>query len=182
MLEPESIRTATTKAIDEAWAARLSLLRYDQLKIAFQNEFSIEKLELWLEMFGLSKNLIPSGLSVAEYQRLLQFIIRIFKSSGTVESLKLIGYVLGASAVRVDQDYLFNYDGESLYDGSTLYDGGDLVRQYIVRITINEILPDARTAFSAKYKELFDVSQPSWLYLKSIDFYGFPLVFSYTFK
>ncbi len=169
MLEPESIRNDNTKAIDETWADRLEVLRINQLKIDFQNETSIEKLELWLEMFGVSKELI-SGFSVIEYQRLLQSIVPILKKSGTPESIKLIGFVLGATNVEIIQDYVLYYNGDAYYNDSYYYDSGERFKVFTIRLEVSGVDIDDQTAFIDKFKRLFEASQPAWIYLERVDF------------
>lgn len=169
-LLPESIRATKTNALDATWATRLKLLRCEQLIIDLPSETSEVKLSLWLEMFGIQKSLIDElELETEEYRRLLQNIIVINKLSGTIKSLQLLGLVLGAESVEVIQDYTFKYDGNVLYSGTNIYDGGELVSRFFVKIIASGVNAANHESFIEKYKRLFAVTQPAWLYLESIE-------------
>jgi hypothetical protein len=168
-LLPESVRSTSTTALDATWATRIELLRYERLAIDLLTETNATKLEMWLEMFGVSKSSFE-GLSTEEYKRLLQYIIVILRLSGTPKSIKLLGLVLGATSVTIVQDYTFKYDGAWSFDGSNLFDGGDITKRFIIRLTITGIAPENRESFIEKLRRLFEVSQPVWIYLERVDF------------
>jgi hypothetical protein len=170
MLEPESIRTSRTKAIDESWAERLSLLRYNQLLINFEIEPNIEKLELWLEMFGLDPEILQQGLTTDEYRRILQSIILIFKLSGTPKSIELIAQALGATSTRPLYKYVLYYDGEIDYRGDYYYDAGGVYRASAITIEATGVAPENQESFIEKMKKLFELFQPMWIYLEGIEF------------
>lgn len=181
MLEPESIRNASTTALDETWAERLLLLRYNQLKIDLLNETDTTKLELWLEMFGISLESLPVSLSTVEYQRLLQSVIMIYRLSGTPASIHLLGYVLGASDIEVIQDYELSYNARTNYNGTHNYDSGELLRPFIVKLKVSGIAQAEFADFTSKMKKLFEIFEPVWIYLQSVEFAGdvFPLQFPF---
>ena len=170
MLEPESIRTPKTKAIDESWAERLSLLRYNQLQINFGTETNITKLELWLEMFGLSPEALQQGLSTEEYRRLLQSVILIFRLSGTPKSIELIAQALGATSTKPVYKFVLYYNGEVNYNGDYYYDSGGIYRLSAITIEVTGVLPEDQPAFLGKMKNLFNLFEPMWIYLEGIDF------------
>lgn len=170
MLEPESIKTDNITAIEETWADRLEVLRFNQLKIDFQNETNLTKLDLWLESFGILKESLPEGFSVDEYQRLLESIILLLRKSGTPESVKIIGYVLGASDVEIVQDFELTYNGEASYNSAYSFDCGEQFRVFIIRLEVNGIAAENQAAFIDKLKRLFEISQPVWIYLERVDF------------
>lgn len=170
MLEPESIRTNKTTAIDETWAERLSLLRYNQLKINFETEQSITKLELWLEMFGLDPQAVQQGLTTDEYRRLLQSVILIFRLSGTPKSIELLAQALGAASTRPVYKYMLYYNGEITYSGDYYYDSGGIYRLSSITIEATGVLPEKQPEFLTKMKNLFNLFEPMWIYLEGIDF------------
>lgn len=163
-LIPESIATRKTTALDETWESRLALLRYSQLKIDFQNETSTEKLQMWLEMFGGTiDETVVSTFTLDEYRRLLQSIILLFKLSGTVRSVELLGYVLGATSVTVSFLFSVKYDGKILYDGSYSYDSGAGFKKYCVSVEVDGV--DDISAFRQKLQMLFEIFEPAWINL-----------------
>ena len=170
MLEPESIRTPKTKAIDESWAERLSVLRYNQLRINFETEPNISKLELWLEMFGLSPEALQQGLTTDEYRRILQSIILIFRLSGTPKSIELIAQALGAASTRPLYKYVLYYNGEIAYNGAYYHDAGGAYRMSAITVEVTGVLPEKQSSFLVKMRKLFDLFQPMWIYLEGIDF------------
>ena len=170
MLEPESIRTNKTTAIDETWAERLLLVRYNQLKINFETEPSIAKLELWLEMFGLDPDAVQQELTTDEYRRLLQSVILIFRLSGTPRSIELLAQALGAEWTRIVYKYVLNYNDEVLYNGVYYYDSGGAYRLASITIEAGGVLPEKQADFLTKMKNLFNLFEPMWIYLEGIDF------------
>ena len=169
---PESIQTTSTIALDETFEARMSLIRPEQLYIDLANETNMVKLQLWLEMFGISLDAIPEGLTTAEYQRLLQNIIIIYRLSGTKRSIQLLGTVLGATSVIVNQYYVLKYNGTASYNGLWNYDSGKLHRQFVISLEVSGIASANRPAFILKLKKLFEVFEPLWVWLESISFDG----------
>lgn len=169
---PESIQTISTIALDETYETRLSLMRPEQLYIDLAHETSITKLQLWLEMFGISLDAIPEGLSTAEYQRLLQNIIIIYRLSGTKRSIQLLGTVLGATSVVVNQTYILRHDGTASYNGLWNYDSGNLHRHFTVSLDVSGVADAERPAFIDKMSKLFEVFEPMWIWLESISFDG----------
>jgi hypothetical protein len=170
MLEPESIQTVKTKALDETWADRLQLLNREQLYIDILKETDITKLQLLLEMFGVGVNVIPEELTTLEYQRLLQSIILIYRLSGTPKSIKLIGYVLGATRVNVIQNYVLRYNNTANYNDLWCYDSGKLHRHFAVNLEVEGIVEADRTTFEIKLKSMFNLFQPMWIWLEKVDF------------
>jgi len=170
MLEPESIRTSKTTALDETWAERLSLLRPNQLRINFENEPNIKKLELWLEMFGLDPEVLQQGLSTEEYRQLLQSVILIFRLSGTAKSIELIAQALGATSTRPVYKYVLYHNGEVSYNGDYYYDSGGVYRLSAITIEATGVLPENQPSFIVKMKNLFNLFEPMWIYLEGIDF------------
>jgi len=168
MLEPESIRTPRTTAIDETWAERLALLRYNQLKIDFASETNSQKLELWLEMFGISADVLQQGLTTDEYRRLLQSVILIYRLSGTTKSIELLCKVLGANSAKVVYLYVLRYDGQARYDGQYLYDGGALFAQFAITVEVTGITIESLTTFKNKLRQLFGIFEPAWIYLEGV--------------
>ena len=169
---PESIQTTSTIALDETFEARMSLIRSEQLYIDLANETNMVKLQLWLEMFGISLDAIPEGLTTAEYQRLLQNIIIIYRLSGTKRSIQLLGTVLGATSVVVNQNYILKHNGTASYNGIWKYDSGKLFRLFIVSLDLTGIATADRPAFIDKLRKLFEVFEPMWVWLESISFDG----------
>lgn len=169
---PESIQSITTIALDETYEARHSLLRPEQLYINLAHETNTTKLQLWLEMFGISLNAIPEGLSTAEYQRLLQNIIIIYRLSGTKRSIQLLGTVLGATRLVINQTYILKYDGTASYNGLWNYDSGLLHSHFVVSLEVSGIDIADRPAFIDKLSKLFEVFEPMWIWLESISFDG----------
>lgn len=170
MLEPESIRTAKTKAIDETWAERLSVMRYRQLLINFETEPNIEKLELWLEMFGLDPEMLKQGLTTDEYRLILQNIILIFRLSGTAKSIELIAQALGATSTRPIYKYVLYYNGEITYGGDYFYDSGGVYRLSAITIEATGVAAENQESFVMKMRKLFELFEPMWIYLEGIDF------------
>ena len=182
MLEPASIRNERTAAIDSTWAERLSLLRYSQLRIDFQTETSVQKLELWLEMFGTSPEVLQQGLTTEEYRRLLQVVIQIFRLSGTPKSIELIAQALGATSSRLLQKYILYYGGIIAYNGDYYYDSGGANRVSVITIEVRGVSLENQAGFLTKMKNLFIIFEPMWIYLEGIDFrsdtdfpYQFPI-------
>lgn len=167
---PESIQTTSTIALDETYEARLSLLRPEQLYIDLAHETNTAKLQLWLEMFGISLEAIPEGLSTAEYQSLLQNIIIIYRLSGTKRSIQLLGTVLGATSVEVTQNYILRHDGTARHNGGWNYDSGKINRHFAVNLVVTGIDAIDRPAFIEKLKKLFEVFEPMWIWLENISF------------
>ena len=156
----------------------MSLIRPEQLYIDLANEINMVKLQLWLEMFGISLDAIPEGLTTAEYQRLLQNIIIIYRLSGTKRSIQLLGTVLGATNVVVNQNYILKYNGTASYNGIWNYDSGKLHRHFVVSLDVSGIASANRPAFIDKLSKLFEVFEPMWVWLESISFDG--QIFSYS--
>jgi hypothetical protein len=169
---PESIQTISTIALDETYEARLSLMRPEQLYIDLAHETNMIKLQLWLEMFGISMDAIPEGLSTVEYQRLLQNIIIIYRLSGTKRSIQLLCTVLGATSVVVNQTYILKHDGTASYNGLWNYDSGTPHRHFTVSLDVSGIVAVDRPAFIDKLSKLFEVFEPIWIWLESISFDG----------
>lgn len=169
---PDSIQTLKTIALDETFEARMALLRPEQLYIDLANETNTTKLQLWLEMFGISLDAIPEGLSTAEYQRLLQNIIIIYRLSGTKRSIQLLGTVLGATNVVVNQTYTLRHNGTATYNGLWNYDSGILHRHFVISLDVTGIVSTSRPAFIDKLSKLFEVFEPMWVWLESISFDG----------
>jgi len=180
-LVPESIQGATTIAIDDTWALRLSLLNYRQLRIDLANETNIGKLTMWLEMFGISPEMIPNNLTTAEYQRLLQSIVIIYRLSGTRRSMQLLGYVLGASSVTVVQDYTLRYNAHGTYNALYKFDGGAEYRPFVVRLEIEGVSQEKQAGFWSKMRQLFELFEPAWIYLEGPRSNAFPLQFPFEF-
>ena len=164
MLEPESIRTTKTKAIDETWAERLSVMRYAQLQINFETEPNIKKLELWLEMFGLDPEMLKQGLNTDEYRLILQNIILIFRLSGTAKSIELIAQALGATSTRPIYKYVLYYNGDYFYDAGGVY------RLSAITIEATGVSAEKQESFVLKMRKLFELFEPMWIYLEGIDF------------
>ena len=170
MLVPESIKNTKTDAIDLTWANRLEVLRISQLLINFETETSIEKLELWLEMFGLSPEILHQGLTTDEYRKILQSIILIFRLSGTPKSIELIAQALGATSTRPLYKYVLYFDGEIDYSGNYYYDSGGVYRASAITIEATGVAPEYQAPFLEKMRKLFELFQPMWIYLEGIDF------------
>lgn len=181
-LLPESIQTNSTVALDATWATRLALLRFELLKIDITTETDARKLEMWLEMFGVSMSSIPDNLSAAEYQRLLRYIILIFRLSGTRRAIELICQVLGATEVEIIQDFTLYYNGEFFYSGVYYYDSGAHHRPFVVRLKVTGIGSGTFAAFEAKLRRLFEIFEPVWIHLKKVEIAGdgFPMTFPFT--
>jgi len=169
-LLPESIRTDKTLALDKSWETRLSLVRHGRLKIDLANETDQQKLLMWLEMFGIAEANIPDNLTTAEYQRLLQYIILIFRTSGTKKSIELLAYVLGADSVNIVQDFESKYDGQINYYGNYRYDGGVSTRSFIIKLEVVGIDAENQNDFELKMNHFFGIFEPAWLWLKEINF------------
>lgn len=176
-LIPESIATRKTIALDETWENRLALLRYAQLKIDFQNEPNIDKLKLWLEMFGGTiDETVVDTFTIDEYRRLLQSIILLFKLSGTVKSVELLGYVLGVT-FEVSKGFVLKYDGQASYNGSFNYDSGGEFSPFIISIKVSNYSANFDfDAFKAKLMLLFEIFEPVWIFIQKLEFVeaGFP--------
>jgi len=170
MLVPESVKTSQTSKLDETWAERLALLRYGQLKIDFINETDTAKLELWLEMFGISAEVLQQGLSTEEYRKLLQSVISIYRLSGTLKSVELIGQVLGANEVNISYKYILRHNGEATYNGEYLFDAGNTFKVFAITIEVTGIDQLKEASFSEKLRRLFDLFEPMWIYLEKIEF------------
>jgi hypothetical protein len=181
-LLPESIAKTTTTALDKTWATRLELLRYELLKVDLLTETNETKLSMWLEMFGVALSDIPDSLTTAEYQRLLRYIIIIFRLSGTKRSIELLSFILGATEVEIVQDFTIYYNSMISYDGQYRYDGGELNRPFVVSLTVTGIPSAEYAAFELKFRQLFRIFEPVWIYLKGIIFKGdsFPLTFPFN--
>ena len=119
-------------------------------------------------MSGISPDMIPNSLTTAEYQRLLQSIIIIYRLSGTPKSIQLLGYVLGASVVNVIQDYTLRYNGHGTYNALYNFDGGSEYRPFVVRLEIDGIDVNDLPGFWVKMRQLFDLFQPAWIYLDGV--------------
>ncbi len=183
-LLPESVRTRSTSAIDETWAIRLQLLRFNLLKIDLYNEADRSKLDLWLEMFGISTAEIPTDLTTQEYQMLLRYIIRIYRLSGTPKSIELIAKILGATDVLVKRNYIIQYNSNYNFDGSCNFDGGEVDRPFVVDIAVAGIDLQKLPEFEQKFRKLFEVFEPAWIWLRGISYMGstfgegFPFILS----
>ncbi len=180
MLEPQSISTNQTAAIDNTWAERLTLLRHNQLQIDFRTETSVQKLEMWLEMFGTSPEVLQQGLTTEEYRRLLQVVIQIFRLSGTPRSIELIAQALGATSSKLLHKYILTHSGVIAYNGDYFYDSGGANRVSVITIEVRGVLAENQAGFLTKMKNLFVIFQPMWIYLEGIDFrseYEFPFQF-----
>lgn len=178
-LEPESIRNSRTTAVDETWAARLAILKYEQLRINFSTEQDITKLELWLEMFGLDPEVVKQGLTTDEYRKILQNVLIIFRLSGTPKSIELIAQALGAQSTKILYKYVLKLDGTWNLDGSYYLDSGGLFSKLSITVQVTGVSPENQEAFSIKLKNIFNLFEPAVLYLQGIEFtdYAFPLQF-----
>lgn len=165
-LLPESITTSKTAALDTAWAQRLALLRYTQLKVDFSTEINAQKLVMWLEMFGISPEALEQDLTADEYRRLLQNVILIFKLSGSIRSVELLCTVLGATSAKVRFTYVTRHDTRIGYNGLYRYDKGAQYQQFAVSVDVAGVVDLA--AFEAKLKRLFAVFEPMWIYLERV--------------
>jgi hypothetical protein len=169
-LVPESIRGTRTQALDQTWAGRLSVMRYGQLRINFAEETNVAKLELWLEMFGLSPAELQGYLTTVEYCKLLQNVIKIFKLSGTARSIEMIAQALGATSTSLLYKYVLYYNNEIAYDGGYYYDSGGAFKASSITIEVTGVTAENQARFIVKMKKLFGLFQPMWIYLEGIDF------------
>lgn len=167
---PESIKTPATVALDATWADRLALLRYEGLRINFGAEYDTRKLELWLESFGISLASIPGSLSPGEYQKLLQSVIIISRQAGTKRSISLLGQVLGATSIAVKTNYQLRYDGTIRYNGEYQHLGRVENRKFCITLEVQGIASEAAAAFIDKFKQLFVIFQPAWIFIENIKF------------
>ena len=132
-------------------------------------------------MFGVSLDAIPNNLTTEEYQRLLRYIIIIFRLSGTKRSIELLCYILGVTEVTITQDFTIYYNGMARYNGLYHYDAGELVRPFAVRLMVSGISNNEFENFETKLRRLFEIFEPVWVFLQDIETVGdgFPVTFPF---
>jgi hypothetical protein len=180
-LLPESVTSVSTAALDATWATRMELLRFEQLKVDILNETNSVKLEMWLEMFGVSLAAIPDDLTTEEYQALLRQVITIFRLCGTKRSIELLCLILGATEVEIVQNYSTYYNGSIAYNGLYYYDGGAAHRPFVVWLRVTGISNSGFEVFAGKLRKLFEIFEPIWIYLEGMEIAGdgFPMTFPF---
>lgn len=181
-LVPESIQGDNTLALDHAFKLRLINTCPDQLKIDIENERDMVKLGLWMEQFGIPKELLPDDLSEFRFRELLQEVLKIYNLSGTTVSVQLIAKAIGAGEVGIEVSVFdLRYSGEASYDGVCCHRESDF-RTFAIDIHL-DLAEEKREGFEALFKKLFYTFEPVGIHLREINYNGiFDKAFSRVFN
>lgn len=168
-LIPDSISAPNTEALDATFADRLTNLGTRQLLIDLATERDPIKLTLYLQQFGIPIELLPSDLSDFEFRRLLQHILRIYRLSGTTESIVSLALALGASTAGVKRNaFVLNHTRQARHDGLFRHNQGREYRSFSVDVCISGVAD--HKAFETSYRKLFQLFQPVSIHLRHLIF------------
>lgn len=160
-LVPERIACSETTAYGKLIQERFEQLNLSKLILLVEDDSSVD---FFVDFFGL-KNYRDffDGIGGA-FKSELYKINSICESSGTINSIVLLGEFLGAISVVVEN--VNGCDGAVRYDGSTHYN------QYYKRRSFraNVYGVSDKVTFKNKFNKLFDLTQPSSYYVEDIVF------------
>lgn len=167
-LLPKSIQTEQTIAIDLNFSERLNGLNIEQLKIDLENESDAQKIGLWLEQYGIPREIIKADLGAVSYRNLLKNVLAIYKASGTVKSIRLLVESLGGTFERLEYNYQLKHNAQARYDGSHKYDIGKQYKRYSIDVVVSGItrIQD----FELNFRKLFANFQPLRIHLNKVVF------------
>lgn len=171
-LVPQSITAINTNALDATFAERLANIGIGQLLIDLANERDMFKLTLYLQQFGIPTDVLPSDMTDFEFRKLLQNILRIYRLSGTTESITSLALALGASsATIIGNAFTLDHNRQARHNTAFLYNQGREYRSFAVDVKVVGVGLDSRTTFETSFRKLFRVFQPINIYLRHIYFY-----------
>lgn len=170
-LVPESIQGTNTLGLDGTFQERLISMGVGQLIIDFANEIDMLKLSLWLEQFGVPPELLPENIDELAMRDLLRLITRIYKTSGTDTSIKLLAVALGAeSAEVVRHAFVLDHDGQARHNGMFQYDVGREYRSFAVDVNVYRVMAIRQPDYEVAFRKMFQHFQPVHLFLRDVVF------------
>lgn len=176
-LVPQSIAGRNTLALDKTFANRLSNLGVGQLLIDLSTERDMVKLTLYLQQFGIPIEVLPSDMNEFEFRKLLQNILRIYRLSGTKESIVSLAVALGATSAGADRDaFTLDYTRQATHDALFCYNRGREYCSFAIDVRVSGFGIDAdrtnaaRAKFEASYRKLFKLFQPVSIHLRNVIF------------
>lgn len=98
---PESLHDTNMPLLDEIFGDNIAKLPAADVLIDFARENDPVKLTMWMEQFGVPRELLPDDMSEFRLLELLKRTIRIYRLGGTAEGIKTLAEALGAEQVSV---------------------------------------------------------------------------------
>lgn len=167
LLTPPSISSLQTRSLEQTFAERLAQLPSEQLLIDIENETDNNKLDKWLEMFGIEGHLVAfENMRPIEKRDFITGMIGLKKNAGTKASVIRLCQALGAQDVRIQHSWQLKHNHQARYNGAFIYDAG---RQYapfaidlFVRLNVDLNL------FKKRLNAFFNTTQPLRIYINDI--------------
>lgn len=170
-LLPESIQATNTFSLDRTFQQRLIAMGVGQLIIDFAAEIDMLKLSLWLEQFGVPLELLPENTDEMALRDLLRQIIRIYKTSGTDTSIKLLTVALGAQSAEVVRNaFVLDHDGQARHNGMFQYNAGREYRSFAVDVKVYRVMAIRQADYEEVFRKMFRHFQPVHLFLRDVIF------------
>lgn len=170
-LVPQSISARNTDALDSTFAQRFNSIGVGQLLIDLERETDMLKLTLYLQQFGIPTDVLPSDMNEFEFRKFLQNILRIYRLSGTVESIASLAIAIGASDALVAKNaFILDHNLQAVHNSQHLYNMGMEHRSFSVDVIVSGISDDRKIAFTTSFRKLFKLFQPVSIYLRDILF------------
>ncbi len=170
-LIPESIKGRNTLALDTTFLERLLNLGVGQLAIDFSNETDMTKLSLWLEQFGVPRELLPDDLDTFTLRDLMPVVVKIYNLSGTESSMQLLAEALGADKARIVRDtFVLDHDQQAFYNAVYRYDAGLEYRSFSIDVKCQGVKQNERMAYESSLRKLFKLFEPVHLFLRKVIF------------
>lgn len=167
-LLPESVSASNTIALEHTFAFQLIGLNVDQISIDLVGERDMVKLTMLLQQFGVPIDMLPDDMSDFALRELLSKVIKIHKTSGTLESMQLMAEAIGGRIVSINQDYHLRHNGDAVHNELYLYNAGREYEKYSLTIIIDGVGETRRSRFDKLFKQLFTTFQPVSLWLSDI--------------
>ncbi|MCT4638958.1 MAG: hypothetical protein N4A72_14750 [Bacteroidales bacterium] len=167
---PDSIKTDFTNALYSVFNDRLKQLNIESLKIDPQNEKDIYKLDLWLQMFGIPREILPSDLSAISLRAFLQKIQTITRQAGTPRSVELLCEAIGASKATIKYEYVNRHNSESRYNSQQKYDAGAQYKKFAITVEVSGVESSRRDWYKTTLEKMFLLFIPARIYLEVLTF------------
>ncbi len=167
-LIPESIQGTNTLALDHTFLERLSSIAAERLAIDLEHENDMRKLTLYLQQFGIPVELLPD-LGAIQFRDLLQRVLRIYRLSGTPQSIELLAEAVGATSAKVVRDaFVLDHSGQALYNSMHLYDAGRQHRSFCVDVKVKGISEAELPAYIDTFRSLFRIFEPVSVHVRNV--------------
>ncbi|MBN1112566.1 MAG: hypothetical protein JXA53_06585 [Bacteroidales bacterium] len=165
---PNSIKNNFTEALIFAYNRRLDGLNISQLRIDPQNEKDIYKLDLWLQMFGIPREILPADLTAISLRSFLQKIQTITRQAGTPRSIELLCEAIGAQTATIRYEYVNRYNSECRYNSQQKYDSGAQFKRFAITIEVTGVANNRQTWYKNTLAKMFLLFIPDRVYLEKI--------------